>query len=186
MLRRVREVCLSAYAHQDVSFEKLIEELRPERDSSYTPIFQVYINMHSFEQGAMKLPGLEIKSVAIPLLSKFDLTLYVVEDPTGIDLSLVYSTELFDRPALAEMIEQLRHLCPQVAREPSKHIASYSLVTPESASHCPTRPSRSPPLGKGPYTTCSPSARAGSPAASRSSTRASAGRTGSLRRAATG
>ena len=133
LLRRVREVCLSAYAHQEVSFEKLIEELRPNRDQSYTPIFQVYINMHSFEQGAMKLPGLEIRSIEIPLLSKFDLTLYVVESTRGIDLSLVYSADLFDRPAMAELLGQLRQLCSQVAREPSKRINSFSLVTPESA-----------------------------------------------------
>lgn len=137
LLRRVREVCLSAYAHQEVPFEKLIEELRPNRDQSHTPIFQVYLNMQSFEQGEMKLPGLEIKSVAIPYLSKFDLTLYVVENPTGIDLTLVYSTDLFEQPSMVEMLGQLRHLCSQIAREPSKKIASFSLVTAESAALLP-------------------------------------------------
>ena len=137
LLRRVREVCLSAYAHQDVSFEKLIEELRPKRDQSHTPIFQVYLNMLNFEQAEMKLPGIEVRSVATPLLSKFDLTLYVVEDRTGIDFTMVYNTDLFERPSVVEMIEQLRHLCSQIVREPTRKIALFSLLTPRTAALLP-------------------------------------------------
>ena len=79
LLARVRRTALDAFAHQDVPFEMLIDELAPERDLSRTPFFQVFFNMLElpFEARA-RLPGLEIEAVETPQEpSKFDLTLYV-------------------------------------------------------------------------------------------------------------
>ncbi len=137
LLQRVREVCLKAYANQDVSFEKLIEELKPPRDQSHTPLFQVYLNMLSYERGEMKLPGVKAKAVGTPMLSKFDLTLYVAEDPTGIDFTVVHNPDLFERSAMAALLEELLHLCAQVGADPARKISLYSLVTPKAAALLP-------------------------------------------------
>ena len=137
LLRRVQGVCLNAYAHQTLNFEQLIEELKPKRDQSHTPIFQVSLNMFNFERGDIKLPGITTKPLATPLLSKFDLTLYIVENPEAVDLRIVYNPDLFDRPSIVEMIEQLRHLCSQIVHEPCGRISHFSLLTPRTATLLP-------------------------------------------------
>jgi len=137
LLTRVRDVCLSAYAHQDVGFEKLIEELKPKRDQSHSPIFQVYLNLFSFQRGVTNLPGLEITSLETPAPSKFDLTLYVIEEQTEIRFRLVYNTDLFEQRSIVEMMDQLPHLLSQIGREPSRKISHFSLVTPRTAELLP-------------------------------------------------
>jgi amino acid adenylation domain-containing protein/FkbH-like protein len=138
LLRREREVTLGAYAHQDLPFEKLLEVLQPERDLSRTPLFQVFFNMLNFPKVEMDLPGLTIELLWTPEIeSKFDLTLYVEERQDGIHLDLVYRTDLFDRPRMIEMLEQLQFLLSQVARAPENQIGSFSLVTPSAAMRLP-------------------------------------------------
>ena len=91
LLGRVRETALGAYAHQDMPFEKLVEELSPERDLSRTPLFQVFFN-HIVAMGdkAAALPGLEAEAVGgLDRESKFDMTLYVWEGEGGIGLCVL-------------------------------------------------------------------------------------------------
>ena len=90
LLGRVRETALGAYAHQDMPFEKLVEELAPERDLSRTPLFQVFFN-HIVAMGdkAAQLPGLEAEAVGgLDQESKFDMTLHVLEGEGGIAAAL--------------------------------------------------------------------------------------------------
>ncbi len=84
LLRRVRDVALEAYAHQHLPFERLIEELQPARDLSHTPLFQVFLNVLNFSPIEIDLPGLTIEELPTPDIgSKFDLTLYAVEQKSG-------------------------------------------------------------------------------------------------------
>lgn len=129
LLGRVRKVALEAYAHQDLPFEKLLEELKPARDLSRTPLFQVFVNM-LIDKQELELAGL----IAQPLSpsephSRFDLTLYAREQNKEIYLKLVYNTELFAEARMAQILEQYVHLLAQIAENPGLSIGSYSLVT---------------------------------------------------------
>ena len=131
LLGRVRETAVGAYAHQDMPFERLVQELSPERDLSRTPLFQVFFN-HMVNRGdkAAELPGLQIEAVGgLDEESKFDMTLYVLEGKGGIALDLVYNTDLFDRFRMAQMLKQYEVLLKQIVENPDEKILHYSLVT---------------------------------------------------------
>jgi amino acid adenylation domain-containing protein len=132
LLGRVRETALGAYAYQDMPFEKLVEELAPERDLSRTPLFQVFFN-HIVAMGdkAAELSGLEAEVVGRleDRESKFDMTLYVLEGEGGIKLGLVYNTDLFDSWRMGEMLKQYEELLKQIVENPDENILHYSLVT---------------------------------------------------------
>ena len=96
LLGRVREVTLGAYNHQDVPFEKLLEELQVPRDLSRTPLFQVFFNMFNFEDTQLELSGVTVEPLRLfEPLSKFDLTLYVSKRQGQHLLRLVYNADLF-------------------------------------------------------------------------------------------
>jgi amino acid adenylation domain-containing protein len=133
LLGRVREVTLGAYAHQDVPFEKLVEELQPERDLSRTPLFQVWFNMYNWAAKQVELLGLTVEFFSIfETSSKFDLNLYVLEKKQGIELKLVYNADLFESARMVEMIEQFKHLLMQIVEQPEERIDRFSLVTPKA------------------------------------------------------
>src|SRR6185369_9900461 len=98
LLVRVREVCLGAYAHQEVPFEKLVEELGVERDLSRTPLFQVMLAWQNAGEEALKLSGLRMVRVEEDLSSsraKFDLLLSLGEFHGEIGGTLEYNVDLF-------------------------------------------------------------------------------------------
>jgi amino acid adenylation domain-containing protein len=134
LLSRVRQVALDAYAHQDVPFDKLVEELQPERDLSRTPIFQVWFNMLNLGDQELTLSELKVEPFSSQgTRSKFDLTLYVQEQPAqGIRLKLVYNVALFEPERMEEMLAQFQHLLEQIVEQPEAGIASFSLVTPKA------------------------------------------------------
>ncbi|HEV2844900.1 MAG TPA: condensation domain-containing protein, partial [Thermoanaerobaculia bacterium] len=138
LLARVRETALDAYAHQDVPFEKLLEELRPERDLSRTPLFQVFFNMLNLPTAEASLPGLALEPFDFfEAEAKFDLTLYVAEAADGIVLDLVYNRDLFDGGRMEELLRQYSSLLEQAVARPDDRVGSYSLVTPEAAALLP-------------------------------------------------
>ncbi len=138
LLKRVREVALDAYANQDIPFEKLLEELHPERDLSRTPIFQVFFNMLNLVDNSIDLPGLAGEIVSKPEAeSKFDLTLYVREENRQIQFFLVYNADLFSHERMEEMVRQLEWLLIQIVEAPDQSVDSYSLRTPQSNQFLP-------------------------------------------------
>jgi amino acid adenylation domain-containing protein len=132
-LARVRKTALEAYANQDVPFEKLIDALKPERDLSRTPIFQVYFNLFNF--GAeIRLPGsdetvsfVEAWAESDEELSKFDLTLYAGLQGRELRLALVYNTDLFDASTVALMLAHFRILLEAAVTAPQKRISALPL-----------------------------------------------------------
>jgi amino acid adenylation domain-containing protein len=133
LLGRVRELTIESYTHQDLPFEKLLEELQPERALSHTPIFQVFFNMLNTPDTHIELSNVTVKPLSVPEGgSKFDLTLYVKELEMGIQFDLVYNADLFRRERMAEMLGQLSHFLSQVIEDPDKRLVEYSLVTPSA------------------------------------------------------
>jgi non-ribosomal peptide synthetase component F len=85
VLRRVREVTLGAYAHQEVPFEKLVAELQPERSLSHSPLFQVMFELQKAGGGGGALPGLSVRGVEAEHASaQFDLSLELAATPQGL------------------------------------------------------------------------------------------------------
>lgn len=142
LLKRVRTTSLDAYANQDVPFEKLIEELKPERDLSRTTIFQVYFNLFNFSEG-VKLPGGEGQTISFfkawsqsdESLSKFDLTLYAGIDQDRLQLAFVYNTDLFDASSMEKMLRHYQVLLTEIIANPGVSISSCPLVVPEEKKH---------------------------------------------------
>jgi amino acid adenylation domain-containing protein len=134
LLGRVREVALGAYAHQDLPFERLIEELQPERDLSRTPLFQVFLNMVNVPSSRIELPDLTIETILRPselgeAEPKFDITLYAREREEGLELSAVYNADLFERDTISRMLGHFRTLLEGIAADPEQRLSSLSLLT---------------------------------------------------------
>ncbi|MFL6236363.1 MAG: amino acid adenylation domain-containing protein, partial [Thermoanaerobaculia bacterium] len=127
LLAHVREATLGAFMHQDLPFEKLVEELQPERQLSHSPLFQVlYVYQNTPNQeGRRPLPDLTVSlAESEDLGSQFDLTLILGEEADGrLKASLYYSTELFDAVTVERMWSQLAALVEGAAASPEARLS---------------------------------------------------------------
>jgi Condensation domain len=127
---RVRETALGAYLHQDMPFEKLVEELQPQRDASRTPIFQVAFFL---QNGVHKTP--ELGDVTLRPLggqnttSKFDLTLYVTDMDQGMSVTVEYNTDLFAEGFITQMLEHFDALVDQVSAHPDQRLSNLRILS---------------------------------------------------------
>ena len=131
VLSRVKEAALSAYAHQDLPFEKLVEALNPERNVSHTPIFQVMFGMQNGPSETITRAGLTFKHV--PVVSdtaKFDLTLFVTETPSGLNCRFEYNKDLFEKSTIARMLGHYETLLEGIVKDPDRRISQLPLLTP--------------------------------------------------------
>jgi amino acid adenylation domain-containing protein len=111
LLRRVREVCLGAYSHQEVPFEKLVEELAPERELSHTPLFQVMFVYQNLPPTEVELPGLRMRTLgAESQTAKFDLTLVMNESREGLLAVLEYNRDLFEPATVKRLLDHYERL----------------------------------------------------------------------------
>ncbi|PTL75142.1 non-ribosomal peptide synthetase, partial [Vitiosangium sp. GDMCC 1.1324] len=130
LLRQVRDTTLAAYEHQDVPFEKLVEELQPQRDSSRPPIFQVMFALQNMPIPELALGGLTISPLELEGgISKFDLALYMQETPRGLRGFLEYNTDLFEPATMIRMAEHLRVLLSAVVASPDVPVSRLPLLT---------------------------------------------------------
>ncbi|WP_338282824.1 amino acid adenylation domain-containing protein, partial [Corallococcus caeni] len=121
VLRQVKEMTLGAYAHQEVPFEKLVEELKPERDLSRTPLFQVMFTLTTAATSTREAPpaeGLSLRSLETDGgTAKFDLTLSMTDDTSGLAASLEFNTDLFDATTAERMLKHLGMLLEGLASD---------------------------------------------------------------------
>lgn len=130
LLRKVKETSLSAYAHQGVPFEKLVEELHPERSLSHSPLFQVMFDLQNAPMQPMHLENLRLTPLQFePGTSKFDLTLTLGETANGLDGALEYSTDLFDETTARQMVESFKTVLRGITVNPDGEIQSLPVLT---------------------------------------------------------
>ena len=132
LVGRVRAAVLDAFANE-LPFELLLDELRPERDLSRTPLFQVFFNMLNFPMAELSIEGLGFSPLTMPEVSaKFDLTVYAAEEGREIRLDWVYNADLFDAARIDAMLDQYEALLARAAADPDLPVDELSLV-PASA-----------------------------------------------------
>jgi surfactin family lipopeptide synthetase A len=130
LLTRVRDVALGAYDHRDLPFEKLVEELKPKRDLSHTPLFQVFFNMYNFKEPKLDLDGLSVRQLDLSEpISMFDVTLYVRERDDGTHLSLLYNADLFHPHTASRMLGHFETLLQGIVANPDQRLSSLSILT---------------------------------------------------------
>ena len=130
LLGRVREVAMGAYAHQDLPFEKLVEELRPPRSLSYSPLIQVLLVLQNAPRADMEIAGLEVRSEAVHSgTSKFDMTLSVEETSAGLRGTLEYNTDLFEAATIRRMLGHYQRLLEGMVADPGQPISRLPLLT---------------------------------------------------------
>ena len=130
LLRRVREVCLGAYAHQDLPFEKLVEELHLPRDLSRNPLFQVMFLLQNTPLQAMELPGLSLIPVEVDTATThFDLTMHFADTAQGLLGTLTYNTDLFEAATVARMLTHFEALLRVIADAPERRLSELPLLS---------------------------------------------------------
>ncbi|MEG3902154.1 amino acid adenylation domain-containing protein [Microcoleus sp. B4-C5] len=130
LLDRVREVTLKAYTHQDLPFYKLVEELRPDRTLSQTPLFQVLFVMQNAPMPNLEMAGLTLIPVEVDSgTAKFDLALFVSETETGIVGSWKYNSDLFDRETIAQMSNRFETLLGSIVAQPDSRLNTLEILT---------------------------------------------------------
>ena len=116
LLRRVRQTTLQAYANQDLPFEKLLEELKPDRDTSRPPLFQVMFSMHNVRLPSLSLPGLSLEPLeSDQTIAKYDLLLNMRETDQGLIGVMEYNSDLFDSHNIACMLWHFELLLGDIA-----------------------------------------------------------------------
>ncbi|WP_437759619.1 amino acid adenylation domain-containing protein [Sorangium sp. So ce1389] len=129
LLRRVRDVCLDAYAHQDVPFEALVDALKPERRLDQQPLFQVAFVLQN-EPLALALPGLEVQPLVVEReTARFDLALEAREVGGRLACRIEYMTDLFDAATIARIADGWQALLAQMAADPAGRVAALSALT---------------------------------------------------------
>ncbi|NDJ60827.1 MAG: amino acid adenylation domain-containing protein [Chloroflexi bacterium] len=131
LLAQVRKTVLDAVAHQDVPFDRLVEVLRPPRDPSYHPIFQTMFVLQD-QETIPALPGVDLTPIPTDLgVAKFDLTLFVADTGTDIQLTAEYNSDLFDEATIQRLLGHLQTLLESIAAQPEALISHLNLLPGE-------------------------------------------------------
>ncbi|MBW4600745.1 MAG: amino acid adenylation domain-containing protein [Calothrix sp. FI2-JRJ7] len=129
LLRRVKEVTLGAYAHQDLPFEKLVDALQLERSLSYHPLFQIAFSLQNTPVEALELPGLTFEMLEIEHCSaKLDLEFHLWQDVEGLKVQAIYSTDLFDGATITRMLGHFQTLLESIVVNPIQKISDLQII----------------------------------------------------------
>ncbi|QLE49536.1 amino acid adenylation domain-containing protein [Nostoc sp. C057] len=130
LLRRIREVTLDAYTHQDLPFEQLVAELQPDRNLGHTPLFQVMFVLQNAPMETLKLSGLSLTPVEVDTeIAKFDLTLSLTDTAQGLIGVFEYNTDLFDSAAIARMQGHFQTLLEGIVANPDQQLSDLPILT---------------------------------------------------------
>jgi amino acid adenylation domain-containing protein/non-ribosomal peptide synthase protein (TIGR01720 family) len=134
LLRRVREQALAAYAHQDVPFEKLVDELQPERELDNKPLVQVVFSLHNALVQSIKLSDLSLRILDLKIgTAMFDLAFVLTDTSQELQVKLNYNADLFERDTITRMLGHFKNILQQVVDEPDIWVMEISLLSPEES-----------------------------------------------------
>jgi len=132
LLLETRRTCIEAYTHQDIPFEKIVDELSPERSMDRQPLVQVVFALQNAPMPEAGHSGLSVSAITEEGATvRFDLEAYLWEGPSGIDCTFMYSTDLFDSATIDRMLEHYLILLERVAEDPKQMLGELSLLSPE-------------------------------------------------------
>ena len=133
LLRRARRTALDAYDHQEVSFEGLVAALGLKREPTHNPIFQCTLNMLNFPQMGGELPGgVDVERIEVGEVGcKYDFTLYGTDTPEGLTFNLLYAVDLFDRPRMEALQDQVREVLELAVEHPDTPISQFPTAAPD-------------------------------------------------------
>jgi len=135
LVAQVRETALEAYAHQDVPFEKLVEDLRPDRNLSQNPLFQVLFSLQNAPRQAFELSGLNLRLMDLgETTSKFDISVFLSETADGIGGRFEFNTDLFDSETIQRMIGHYEMFLARAVEHPNLPVSKVPLLTGEEQS----------------------------------------------------
>ncbi|HKG80964.1 MAG TPA: amino acid adenylation domain-containing protein [Pyrinomonadaceae bacterium] len=128
-VNEVRQVCLGAYAYQDVPFERVVEELQPNRDTGRPPLFQVMFTIREDAGGDLQLPGLFISTVALETgTAKFDLTLTMLENGPELGGKVEFNTDLFEHATITQLVRHFTNLLRSAVDNPWQSVATLPFI----------------------------------------------------------
>jgi amino acid adenylation domain-containing protein len=129
IVRQARETALGAFANQDLPFEKLVEELNPERHLSHAPVAQVLLVVNSGVERPVPFPGLVQEPISVERgTAKFDLSFFAAETAEGLRLSLEYCSDLFEEATALRMLEHCRALLEAAVADPACSVGELGLL----------------------------------------------------------
>src|SRR5205085_2561700 len=130
LLRQIRETTVGAYAHQDMPFEKLVQELQPKRDMGRSPLVQVMLVLQNTPKYEFELPGLKLSTFETRnRTAKFDLMLTMAEAEDGLYGEFEYDTDLFEPETVRRMLANFQVLLESIAADPLQNVATIPLLT---------------------------------------------------------
>ena len=130
VLKQVRQVSLDAYTHQDMPFEQLVEALRPERNLTNSPLFQVMFVLQNAPMGELELPGVNLTPIeGESVIAKFDLTLFLGETAAGLKGRWEYNSDLFEAATIERMSQHFQNLLEAIVANPQLRVAQLPLLS---------------------------------------------------------
>jgi len=139
LLQRVREVALAGYAHQDLPFEKLVDELHPERTLSRNPLFDVIFAMQNAPRSETQLNGLWWEPWGEgSKTTRVDLEVHVSEAASELVCTFVYATDLFEAETIRRLMGHYKQLLEAVSAEPDRRLSELALLTSDERAQLAT------------------------------------------------
>ena len=130
LLTRVSKISLEAYQNDDLPFEKLVEELQPERDLSHSPFFQVMFAFQNLSKSFAEMSGLKVTRFAVDQkVAKFDLTVSITNSTDALEAVIEYNTDLFDGATVERMLGHYQILLEGIVAKPEQRISELPLLS---------------------------------------------------------
>jgi non-ribosomal peptide synthetase component F/acyl carrier protein len=133
LLRRERDAALAALAHQEVPFERVVDEVKAPRDAGRNPLFQAMLSLQSVPAAGLELPGVEARQIAVRwCFAKFDLTADIYEETDGaLRIEMEYAADLFDESSARRVGEHLVRFLDEAAADPDRPLSEIGMMGPE-------------------------------------------------------